>query len=363
MLRVLQVIHAMNLGGAENFIMNIYRNIDRSRVQFDFLVSRQGGFDDEIRQLGGQIWRVPYVNTVGPIKYRMELLRFFSEHPEYQLVHSHLDMVSGEVVSCAKKTGSRYCITHSHNTDTTGNFAVKIVKRYYQRKIVSYADWRLACSEQAGKWLYGDQVFVVVNNAIQMEKFFFDETRRVALRKQYHIPENVCVIGHVGRFSRVKNHSFLVRLFKHYVQKHSDSVLLFCGDGEEKETIQRQVSDWGLKEKVIFCPASTEVYNMYQMMDVFVFPSYYEGMSLVMVEAQTNGLPIVASDSIDPKSALTSNVSFVNLKGDLAAWEREIDVARKRGRCDEREKIEKAGFDVRKAAGILQECYLQRGLL
>lgn len=357
------MIHSMNLGGAENFIMNIYRNIDRSRVQFDFLVNCEGVFDDEIRQMGGRIWRIPYVNTVGPIKYRMELLGFFSEHPEYQLVHSHLDMVSGEVVFCAKKTGNRYCMTHSHNTDTTGNFAVKLVKRYYQRKIEHYVDRRLACSEQAGKWLYGDRDFMVVNNAIQMEKFFFDEKTRIGLREKYHIPEKVCVLGHVGRFSRVKNHLFLVKLFQHYIQGHPDSVLLLCGDGEEKETIQRCVCDWGLQENVIFFSASTDVYTMYQMMDVFVFPSYYEGMSLAMVEAQTNGLPIIASDSIDPRSALTANVSFVDLEENFAVWEREIEVARKRGRCDEREKIVKAGFDVRKVAGMLQELYLKCGLV
>lgn len=301
---------------------------------------------------------IPYVNQVGPFRYRMELNKFFLQHQEYQVVHSHLDMVSGEVIACAKKFGVKCCFTHSHSTDTTGNFVVKALKRFYQKKIVRYVDVRLACSEQAGKWLYGEAGFLVVNNAIELDKFSYDETYRKELRNKYGISEHTCVIGHVGRFSKVKNHTFLLKLFEKYMKSHHDTVLLLCGDGEEKPTLQKMADDLRLAENVIFFPASTDVFKMYHIMDVFVFPSIFEGMSLAMVEAQTNGLPVVASDTIDPKSALTENVRFVSLQAGLDVWLREIDAARQRARRDETDKIVAAGFDIHKTAAMLQDCYL-----
>lgn len=358
MIRVLQVIHSMHLGGAENFIMNVYRSIDRSQIQFDFLVNCPGEFDAEIERLGGKVWMIPYVNRVGPLRYRAELNRFFSQHQEYHIVHSHLDMVSGEVVSCAKKNGIPCCFTHSHNTATTGNYAVKALKRFYQKKINRYADVRLACSKQAGKWLYGNADFQVVNNAIDMDRFSYDEACRKWLRMKYGISGQTCVIGHVGRFSKVKNHVFLIGLFEKYMENHHHVLLLLCGDGEEKTAVQRLVGDRGFSDKVIFFPAATDVYKMYQMMDIFVFPSLFEGMSLAMVEAQTNGLPVVASDSIDPKSALTENVRFVSLQAGLDVWVRAMDEARQRARRDEKDKIFDAGFDIHKTALMLQSCYL-----
>lgn len=358
MIRVLQVIHSMHLGGAENFIMNVYRSIDRSQIQFDFLVNCPGEFDSEIENMGGKIWMIPYVNKVGPMIYRLELKNFFSQHLDYQIVHSHLDMVSGEVIACAKKAGIKCCLTHSHNTDTTGNLAVKALKRFYQRKIGRYVDVRMACSEQAGKWLYGDSDFVVVNNAIELDKFAYRDEYRRAFREKYGISEYACVIGHVGRFSKVKNHVFLVRLFEEYVKQHKDAILLLCGDGEEKAAIQHMIEVSGIAEHVIFFDAATDVYQMYSVMDVFVFPSLFEGMSLALLEAQANGLPVVASDSIDPKSALTENVRFVSLQADQDLWAQEIEAARLRGRRDEKEKLIKAGFDIHTTAAMLQDYYL-----
>ena len=262
MIRVLQVIHSMNLGGAENFIMNVYRNIDRSKIQFDFLVNEEGIFDPEIRQMGGKIWRIPYVNKVGPIRYRTELKHFFQMHTEYQVIHSHLDMVSGEVVECAKKAGVKCCITHSHNTDTTGNWYVKWLKEYYQTKIPHYADIYMACSEQAGKWLYKNNAAIVINNAIEVDKFRFRRDIREDLRGRYHIPDEITVLGHVGRFSKVKNHEFLLSLFEQYYREHGAAILLMCGNGEMKSDIQKQVAAKQLQDHVIFFDASTDVYSI-----------------------------------------------------------------------------------------------------
>lgn len=358
MIRVLQVIHSMNLGGAENFIMNVYRNIDRSRVQFDFLVNENGTFDEEISKLGGHIWIIPYVSQAGPWKYHMELTHFFQNH-EYRVVHSHLDMVSGEVIECAKKAGVPYCITHSHNTDTTGNWLVKKLKEYYQRKILLYADVRMACSEQAGKWLYGNNNSIVINNAIDLEKFQFQQDLRTKIRKLYEISENTMVLGHVGRYSKVKNHDFLLKVFEAYHQKHSNSKLLLCGNGDLKEAIREQVVKKKLQNQVIFFDASTDVYKMYNMMDVFVFPSLYEGMSLAMLEAQANGLPIVASDSVDSRSAVTDSVVFLSLNEGMDNWVNAIEhVERDVCNCG-LQKLQEAGYDIKQVAGQLMKYYEQ----
>lgn len=358
MIRVLQVIHSMNLGGAENFIMNVYRNIDRSRVQFDFLVNENGTFDEEISKLGGHIWIIPYVSQAGPWKYHMELTHFFQNH-EYRVVHSHLDMVSGEVIECAKKAGVPYCITHSHSTDTTGNWLVKKLKEYYQRKILLYADVRMACSEQAGKWLYGNNNSIVINNAIDLEKFQFQQDLRTKIRKLYEISENTMVLGHVGRYSKVKNHDFLLKVFEAYHQKHSNSKLLLCGNGDLKEAIREQVVKKKLQNQVIFFDASTDVYKMYNMMDVFVFPSLYEGMSLAMLEAQANGLPIVASDSVDSRSAVTDSVVFLSINEGMDNWVNAIEhVERDVCNCG-LQKLQEAGYDIKQVAGQLMKYYEQ----
>lgn len=346
MIRVLQVIHSMNLGGAENFIMNMYRSLNREEVQFDFLVNAAGVFDEEIRQMGGKIWMIPYVNKVGPFRYRKELRNFFLQHPEYQVVHSHLDMVSGEVIECAKKAGVQRCITHSHNTDTTGNFVVQSLKKYYQRKIPCYADVCMACSEQAGIWLYKNENAIVMNNAIDLGKFLYHAEIRKKVRDQYHIPQQAFVMGHVGRFNKVKNQCFLVDLFEKYLQRDKDAILILCGGGPEKRNIEKKILEKKLMNHVIFFDASPDVYKMYSAMDIFVFPSIYEGMSLAMLEAQANGIPIVASSSIDSKSAVAGHVTFVNLNDGLEQWLVAIEKAKKLGRYDGQEQLRAAGYDI-----------------
>lgn len=358
MIRVLQVIHSMNLGGAENFIMNVYRNIDRTEIQFDFLVNAEGVFDPEIRQMGGKIWEIPYVNKVGPIRYRRELKCFFQTHTEYQVIHSHLDMVSGEVVECAKKAGVKCCITHSHNTDTTGNWCVKRLKEYYQTKVLRYADVYMACSEQAGQWLYKNDEAIVIKNAIDVDKFCFREDIREDLRCKYHISDETTVLGHVGRFSKVKNHEFLLNLFELYCREHGAAILLLCGTGDLKINIQKQVAAKHLQDRVIFFDASTDVYKMYNMMDVFVFPSLYEGMSLAMLEAQANGLPIVASDTVDDKIALTDQVTFLNLD-DVSEWIVAIEGAVRSESQDAGQALRNAGYDIGQVASMLENYYEQ----
>lgn len=362
MLRVLQVIHGMDLGGAENFIMNIYRKLDRSEIQFDFLVNQPGTFDEEIQKMGGRIYQIPYVNPVGPFRYRKELEKFFREYSEYSVVHSHLDKVSGIVVECAKKAGVKTCITHSHSTNTTGNIPTQMLKNYYQKKIKHYVDVRLACSVQAARWLYGtEKEVLIVKNGIDTEKFRFSQKERENLRRAYQIEEEAVVIGHVGRFMKVKNHAFLLKIFQAFLWEHPNAYLLLCGEGAEMGVIQTQAKQEGLQNRVIFTGARKDVFRMYHIMDVFVFPSLYEGISLAMVEAQANGLPIVAADTIDPESRLTDQVVFLGLEAGIPVWIKAIERILIKVFCLKREeqavKIQEQGFDIEETKKRLLECY------
>lgn len=194
--RVLQVIRAMNIGGAETFIMNVYRNIDREKVKFDFLVSGDGKYDEEIRKLGGKIYKIPYITEVGQIRFVQNLKNFFHTHPEYQIVHSHIDQVSGIILETAKKCGVKTTISHSHNTRNSNGIIGKIYKMYLQSKINKNSDIKLACGNDAAKWLYKPEASkaIVVNNGIDTDRFLFSKEHRDEKRKALGVDENTVVI-------------------------------------------------------------------------------------------------------------------------------------------------------------------------
>ncbi len=194
--RVLQVIRAMNIGGAETFIMNMYRNIDREKIKFDFLVSDDGKYDDEIKTLGGKIYKIPYITSVGQLKYVQHLKNFFNSHPEYQIVHSHIDQVSGIILETAKKCGVKTTLSHSHNTRNSNGIVGKIYKEYLQSKINKNSDVKLACGDDAAKWLYKRESVnaTVINNGIDTNKFLFSSEYRKEKRKFLGVEESTVVI-------------------------------------------------------------------------------------------------------------------------------------------------------------------------
>ncbi len=356
-IRVLQIIRAMGFGGAETFIMNVYRNIDRDKVQFDFLVSDNGNYDEEIKRLGGKIYKIPYLTEVGQVKYGKELKKFFSKHPEYKTVHSHIDQVSGIIVETAKKCGVKNIISHSHNTRNSNNIVAKIYKKYLQSKINKNTTVKLACGEQAAKWLYTKESdkAIVINNGINIEKFRFDKKTRVELRKELDVSDDTTVIGHVGRFCKQKNHEFLVDIFNEY-QKTHDAVLLLIGDGELKQTIIDKVESFKLQNKVKFLGLRTDVYRLYSVMDIVLLPSLYEGLSVTAIEAQCNGLKVLTSNTIDVNTDVTGNVIFEDLNNSSEVWsERLSNIDMKREDIND---IRLNEYDITKVANKMQEIYL-----
>lgn len=357
--RVLQIVTQMTRGGLETMLMNYYRHIDRSELQFDFLEHRdyEVDYDKEIRELGGIIYRLPRLNPISG-KYLHALDYFFTEHPEYHVVHAHLDCMSGIPLRYAKKHNVPVRIAHAHSTSETRNYKYPI-KLYYKRMIPAYATDLFACSDKAGKWMFGEREFSVLNNAIDADAFAYDEIVRTEVRCENGIGPKELVVGHVGRFMPEKNHAFLLCIFQALEQVCSDVRLMLVGTGELQKEIRELCKSLQIENKVIFTGVRTDVNRLMQAMDVFVLPSLWEGLGIVAVEAQAAGLPCILSDRVPKECVRTDNlVSFYSLEDSLNCWVQEILRCSKRKRFDRSKEIQKNGFDIRENAGQLQEFYL-----
>ena len=357
-IRVLHVIRHMNVGGAETFIMNMYRNIDKNKIQFDFLVFGEGYFDTEIKSLGGNIFFMKYLTEVGERNFKKNLIDFFNLHNEYKIVHSHLDQVSGIILEAAKKANVKCRISHSHNTKNANNFLGKIYKKYLQSKITKNANVLFACGEEAAKWLFNNKYneAIIVNNGIDIEKFKFSINNRKEIRKELKVNENTILLGHVGRFSKQKNHKFIIDVYREYVKLNSNSILILIGEGELKYEIQQYVKNNKLQDKVMFLGLRDDVFKLYSAMDYLIFPSLYEGLSVALIEAQISGLKIVGSDTIDKKTDILGNISWMSLNKDCRDWAKELNSTKIENRLVENDKIKE--YDIKNVAKNMEVRYL-----
>ncbi len=357
--RVLQVVPNMQAGGIETLIMNLYRNVDRSKIQFDFLVHYKGDFfyDDEIRKLGGKIYHLSVRNDNNFPKYIRDLNNFFKNHPEYKAVHGHMVSTAVFYMYFAKKYGVKLRIVHSHNTDTV-NGLKGIVKAKLARLAPLFANQYFACGEAAGRYLYGNKSFTVFNNGIDLDKFKFDSEIRKKYRKELGL-ENKFVVGHIGRFNMQKNHQFLIRTFNEIQKKKPNSTLLLIGAGELKHEVKNQVKNFGLESKVKFLGTRKDTNNLYQAMDFFLLPSLFEGFPVVAVEAQDSGLPILASNSITKEIDLTPNVKFESLKESPEKWAEYLLKWKFPKRKSHVTELQNAGFDIKKEAQDLTAFYIK----
>ncbi|MCA1320224.1 glycosyltransferase family 1 protein [Bacillus tianshenii] len=359
-IRILHAVVNMNRGGAETLIMNLYRNIDRNKIQFDFLVSNNGVFDDEIISLGGNIYKTPYITDVGPLRYNKNILNFLKAHSEYKIIHCHMDKVSGSVLKIAKKANIPVRIAHSHSSSKGGSILAKIVKNYYGRFIPYVATERFACSNSAAKFLYKDLSSITINNGIKVEDYTYSEFKRNDMRRQLNISDKF-VIGHVGRFTEAKNHLFLLDIFKCINENNPNSTLLLVGDGYLKNKIQDKVIELGLSQSVKFLGIKDNVNEILQACDVFLFPSLFEGLGIALIEAQASGLKSITSkDAVPQETSVTNLVEYVSLKESAEFWAKKVlkyenGYERRNTYTD----IVKAGFDIKDTADYLQKFYLR----
>lgn len=363
-IRVLHVIGIMNRGGAETMIMNLYRHIDRSKVQFDFVEnsSEPAAFDEEILSLGGRIYRCPHYDGKNHFTYVEWWNDFFKAHPkEYPIVHGHLGSTAVIYLSIAKKYGA-YAIAHSHSSGTDHSL------KSFLYRIMSYntryvADYFFACSDVAGKDRYGCKVvsgehYSVINNAIDLDAFSFDQDVRESVRQEFGFDSAQLVIGHIGRYTREKNQEFVIEIFTKLKKQEKNVCLLMVGDGPLHTQMMQLAENTEAKSSIYFTGVRSDVNRLLQAMDVFVFPSLYEGLGIALIEAQAAGLPCVVSDTIPKEAYLTDLVKSESLSNSPDIWAEKILAMRNVPRTDRRAEIAAHGFDITTEAVKLQEFYI-----
>ena len=324
MIRVLHVLQGLDAGGAETYVMNMYRDIDRSNIQFDFAVQKTGGvYEEEIRKMGGNIYVLPRFLFINSSSYEKKLKDVLNSNPDIKIVHSHNNSVGAFVARVAKKCG-KVVVTHSHtNKNHISNWKDIVYKMYgpYTKKLFSkYAMHRFACSELAGNWQYGSQSsFLVKENAISIEKFLFDENERETIRSELGLDDAI-VLGHVGRLEKVKNQKFLIEMFEAFYKKHQNAVLMIIGKGKLEKELKALAQKKGLDGSILFLGQQENIEKYYQAMDIFTLTSLYEGFPLTLIEAQAAGLPCVVSDRIGRESDLSGNIQYLPINGEIDKW-------------------------------------------
>ena len=376
-IRILNVIGRMDRGGIETLIMNVYRHIDRSQVQFDFLAhygKENADYNAEIRELGGRIYEMPVIKTTEKthyekfFAYRRALKQFFREHPEYRVIHGHMTNTAAIYMPIAKKQGKvTCCIAHSHSTETHKTVSrltalgTDLLRRPIRRISTDY----FSCSEAAALWLFRQEDLdagrvTVIKNGVDVERFRFNEEIRDRLRRELGV-EDKTVIGHVGRFFAQKNHTRLLDIFAAYHRANPNSVLLLVGEGELQEAARKKVDALGLTDHVRFLGLRADVEQLLQAFDLFLMPSLYEGMPVVGVEAQASGLPMVVSDTVTPELDVTGRVRFVSLTCSPEEWAAAMDeMLAAFPRTDTTEALRRSGYDIETTAAFLQEFYLRK---
>lgn len=353
----------MNLGGAETLIMNLYRNIDRSMVQFDFLLHcpEESAYEKEILALGGRIFRIPRYLGYNRKAYEKNLTEFLMAHPEFTIVHDHLMDSAAETLKVVKKLG-RIAVAHSH---TSSDFSLPDLYRFFFRKdLWKIADYRFACSEAAGKWLYRNRAdFVVLRNGISTEKFRFSKEIRTSKRKEFKIEETTRLYGTVGRLDKSKNQIRLLEIMKQILMLQPDSRLMLVGNGPLEKQIRETIVRMNMQDKVILTGPRKDVNELLCAMDSFIFTSVSEGLGIALVEAQASGLPCIFTDTIPKEVDLIQElIHRVSLSESDETWANTaIKASPSNDRINAWTAVADKGYDIKTSAIQLQKFYL--GLL
>mgnify|MGYP000453049574 CR=1 FL=1 len=359
-IRVLQIVTYMGRGGLETMLMNYYRHIDRTKVQFDFLVHRNfiADYDREILDLGGKIYHMPRLIPWSSL-YKIKLKNFLKDHQEYKIIHVHQDCLSSVALQCAKECNIPVRIAHSHNSSQTLNFKY-IIKQYYMKKIPTFATALFSCGKQAGDWMFSNHPYQILPNAIDISKYEYSKNKSEIIRNKLGINSEI-VIGHVGRFDLQKNHIFLIEIFNEFVKIVPNAKLLLVGDGKDRMKIEKKVKSLGLVDNVVFMGVRNDVNDIFQAMDIFVFPSLYEGLPVTMIEAQAAGLPCVISDHVPKECIITTGLVTVKKLSDTPKeWAQYILKKLKAKRENHLKEIQQAGYDINIAAHKLEQYYLMK---
>jgi len=346
-------------------IMNYYRVLDKKKYQFDFLINRRerGAYEEEIEKLGGMIFRMTNLSPLKYWRYKRELKDFLAAHPEYKIMHSHLEERSWWALNVAKAAGVKVRIAHMHNAYPL-EFTPKSLYRQWLRWRMRWSRTaiteRLACSQLAGKWLYGRKTFQVVANAINLEQFVFDAAKRKKTRASLGLDDDCVLIGQFGRITHQKNPLMMPKVLRELGGKYR---LMYVGKGEMEGELKSEVEKLGVEKRVLMVEPTGKIEDYYAAIDVLVQPSWHEGLSLVVIEAAASGLMVLESDRVTKEVDVAERVAFLDI-ADLDLWQKavkkiEVQTSRARTRASERavELIREHGYDVKCAVKWLEDYY------
>lgn len=363
-IRIAQIIGKWLGGGVEAVVMNYYRHIDRTKIQFDFICDNDSTNIPykEIEELGGKVTLIPPYQKV--FKYHGELKKVLKDG-NYKIVHSHINTLSVFSLLAAKCAGVPVRIAHSHSTTNKKEWKKNIVKVTLRPFTKLVATNYMACTEHAGRWMFGNKAFdtgkvYILNNAIDLDKFKYNEKLRKKIRKKLKISDSTVVIGHIGRFVTQKNHTQLIDIFNEYHKNNNNSVLMLIGQGPLVGKIKEKVNSLDLDDCVMFLGQKDNVNEYYNAMDLFLFPSLYEGLGMVAIEAQVNGLEVLASNQVPFVANILNNMRFISLESDLTIWSNAINNCVKLSSNREKnlDDMNERGYNIKKEAKKLEEYYL-----
>lgn len=389
-IRVLHVLGGVGLGGAESRIMDLYRQMDRAEIQFDFLVHSEGMnhvhrgasgeaggyfaeagvdewcgrkpefYDEEIRRLGGHIYVLPKFKVYNYFAYRRAVRQFFERHHEFRVVQGHMTSTAGIYLPIAKRCGVAVTVAHSRNAGVEKG-AKGLATKFFRRGLAGKADHCFACSEPAGEDVFGRAAMrqgkvQIIHNAIDVERFVFHPQKRAEVREQLGLNGKL-VLGHVGRFNYQKNHPYLIDIFAALCRLRQDAVLLLLGEGPDQERIREQCLALGIEDKVRFLGNQKKPEDYYQAMDFFVLPSFFEGLPGVLVEAQAAGLKCLVSDTVTREAQATELVTWLAIEQPAAVWAERIQAEAAYKRQDTSGIMRAAGFDVKTQADAYRVFY------
>lgn len=353
MKRMLCIVAGMNAGGAETFLMKLYRGLDRAKYQMDFAVAvtEKGFYDDEIRQLGGAVYHIT-PKSKGPLKSFLSIYNLVKSQKYRYVLRTAGHSLSALELFAAQLAGAKVRVFRSSNTNTTsGRRKDLLLHRICSFMPKVFSNVKLAPSTEAAEYMFGKNCVAhgkatILRNAVDLEVYCYSENHRSQIRQAFGIKKGDVVVGHIGRFNQQKNHAFLIDVFAEFQKKHPNAWLMLVGTGELEEEIRREVIQYGLEKQVIFTGVRSDVPNLLSAFDVFVFPSKYEGMPNVIIEAQAASLPAVVSDSVTSEVKVTKLVRFESLNSPCVQWVDDIENVLLEGRCDCSAEMEKAGYSI-----------------
>ncbi len=363
--RVLLVFGRLNRGGAETLAMNLFRNIDRTRLQFDFLVhtAEKCDYDDEVLSLGGRIFSIPQYNVLNHFHYKKCWEDFLNKHPEYKIIHAHMTGPAAVFLPICKRHGC-YVISHSHINMSQKGIRQKVID-LYRLPLSHISDYMFACSQNAGEWMFGKNIqgkknYSVLKNGIDIDHFLFNSAWRDEIREEFALGDKF-VVTNVSRFHIQKNHDLLIDVFFKIHEKNPDTALLLVGDGERREEIKQRVKRLGLEKSVIFAGVRQDVNKILSAADVFVMTSFNEGLPVSLVEAQASGIHIVVTDTVSNEIKITDLVENRSLDDTPEKWaDTVLKYADGYTRRDTSKQITNAGYDIKATAKWLEEFYLEK---